>query len=142
MTSNRCIKVLSSVSLIAACLLPLSTNAQSIASRVENMGQARHLEIRSMMAKERNGFLAVQFEVANTDSDPQRMFWRMKWLDADGFQVWDDEAWKPLLLQARAQQNIIATAPTPKARDFRVQFAPESNWSLNTSTPFQTPMGN
>lgn len=136
------LKSLSCLSLIALCLVPLTTQAQTIASRVENMGQARYLEVRSMMAKERNGFLAVQFEIANTDSDPQRMFWRMKWLDADGFQVWDDEAWKPVLLQARAQQNITTTAPTPKARDFRVQFAPESNWSVGASSPDQLPMGN
>lgn len=135
-------KTLSFICLILAFLYPLTAPAQTIASRVEHMGQARYLEIKSMMAKERNGFLTVQFEVANTDTAAQRLFWRMKWLDADGFQVWEDEAWKPVLLQARSQQNIVTSAPTPKARDFRVQFAPESNWSSGSSNNPQPLLGN
>ncbi len=82
-----------------------------------------------MIARERNGLLNLQIELANSDREPQQAYYRIKWLDETGFQVWDDEAWKPLTIQGSARQNIQASAPTTKARDFRIQFNAEKNWS-------------
>ena len=119
--------------LIAASLIALSASApvhaQTIASKIESLGEARYVKVTGLMGKERNGFLVVQFELNNSDSSAQKVFWRVKWLDADGFQVWDDEAWKPMTIHGNARQNVVATAPTPKARDFRIQYNAESNWS-------------
>jgi len=118
--------------LAAALLLCLSAApslapAQTIASKVEEQGSADYVEISALKARERNGFLAIEMELTNTDRTPQRVFWRVKWLDDGGFQVWDDEPWKPVLIQGSARQNLRADAPTPKARDFRVQFNAEQN---------------
>ncbi|NHC07500.1 DUF1425 domain-containing protein [Azonexus fungiphilus] len=126
-------KLVSSLLLGAGLLFAGAASAQSMAAQIEQHGESRYVTVSSLMAKERNGFMAIQFELANSDSDPQRAFWRIKWLDADGFQVWDDEPWKPVLVQARARQNISASAPTPKARDFRIQFTAEKNWSTSSS---------
>lgn len=119
--------------LIATSLIALATlapvQAQTIASRVESLGEARYVKVTGLMAKERNGFLVLQFELNNTDSSAQKIYWRVKWLDDDGFQVWDDEAWKPMTIHGNARQNVVATAPTPKATDFRIQYNAESNWS-------------
>lgn len=119
--------------LIATSLIALATlapvQAQTIASRVESLGEARYVKVTGLMAKERNGFLVLQFELNNTDSSAQKIYWRVKWLDDDGFQVWDDEAWKPMTVHGNARQNVVATAPTPKATDFRIQYNAESNWS-------------
>lgn len=103
--------------------------AQAIASKVEHQGEARYIKVTGLMAKERNGFLVVQVELANGDNVARRAFWRVKWLDESGFQVWDDEPWKPVLVQGSGRQNLQAAAPTPKAKDFRIQFNAEENWS-------------
>lgn len=119
--------------LIATSMITLATlapvQAQTIASRVESLGEARYVKVTGLMAKERNGFLVLQFELNNGDSSAQKIYWRVKWLDDDGFQVWDDEAWKPMTVHGNARQNVVATAPTPKATDFRIQYNAESNWS-------------
>ena len=95
-----------------ATLAPVQ--AQTISSRVESLGEARYVKVTGLMAKERNGFLVLQFELNNGDSSAQKIYWRVKWLDDDGFQVWDDEAWKPMTIHGNARQNVVATAPTPK----------------------------
>ncbi len=119
--------------LIATSMITLATlapvQAQTISSRVESLGEARYVKVTGLMAKERNGFLVLQFELNNGDSSAQKIYWRVKWLDDDGFQVWDDEAWKPMTIHGNARQNVVATAPTPKATDFRIQYNAESNWS-------------
>ena len=120
---------LAAAALLNCAAAPLPVLAQSISSKVENQGDSRYVKVSGLIAKERNGFLALQIELANTDYDPQRIFWRVKWLDESGFQVWDDEPWKPALIQGSAKQNIQAVAPTPKARDFMIQFNAEKNWA-------------
>jgi len=115
--------------LLFAAAAPVPLLAQTISSKVENQGDSRYVKVTGLMAKERNGFLAVQIELTNTDSSPRRVFWRIKWLDDTGFQVWDDEPWKPALIQASARQNLQTMAPTPKAKDFLIQFNAEENWS-------------
>lgn len=120
--------------LVGLAVAPLPTMAQSIASKIENQGDARYVKVTGLMAKERNGFLTLQMELTNIDNDPQRVFWRVKWLDDTGFQVWDDEPWKPALIQAGAKQNVQAMAPTPKAKDFLIQFNAESNRRNTPST--------
>lgn len=119
--------------LAAASLSATPVAAQTIASKVENQGDSRYVKVSGLMARERNGFMALQIELTNTDYEPQRIFWRVKWLDDTGFQVWDDEPWKPVLVQGSAKQNLQVSAPTNKARDFRIQFNAEKNWRNDPS---------
>lgn len=113
--------------LLAGALFTGSASAQTIASKLEHLGQSSYVQVAELMARQRNGFLTLQMALQNTDNEPRRVFWRVKWLDETGFQVWDDEAWKPLLLQGSARQNVQASAPTAQARDFRIQLNAEDN---------------
>lgn len=126
------IALTSAALLLAGALLSGSAGAQTIASKLEHMGESTYVQVAGLMARERNGFLALQMELQNTDNEPRRVFWRVKWLDESGFQVWDDEAWKPLLLQGNTRQNVQAVAPTPKARDFRIQFNAQNNSAFSS----------
>src|SRR5262245_16835512 len=92
----------------AISIVSPSVFAQTIASKVEQQGDARYVKVSGLMARERNGFLSLQMELANTDNEPRRVFWRVKWLDDAGFQVWDDEPWKPVTVQGSAKQNLQA----------------------------------
>lgn len=98
--------------------------ADTIDSKVEYQGPPRDITVTGLMAKERNGLMALQVELTNKDHKPQQAFYRLKWLDETGFQVWDDEPWKPVLLHGYQKQNLQVVAPTARARDFRVQFNP------------------
>jgi uncharacterized protein YcfL len=62
------------------------------------MSPLSYLVISDLRATKRDNLLRIQAEVTNTSSDTQQFHYRFKWLDRDGFSVWDDEPWKPLLI--------------------------------------------
>lgn len=115
--------------------ISLTVGAESIDSKIENQGNSSYVKVVGLQAKEKNGFLTLQLEIANSDYKPRKIYYRVKWLDETGFQVWEDEPWKPSLVQGSARQNIQVSAPTPKARDFRVQFNAEENRPNDPTDP-------
>jgi hypothetical protein len=104
--------------------------APGIASKIEFQGKPDYVQVTDLVSRERAGMLSIRFEVSNSDRSARSMFWRVKWLDEAGFQVWEDEAWKPVLIQGAAKQNLQTTSPTTKARDFRIQFTAADNTSF------------
>lgn len=103
--------------------------AQTISSRVEEQGIAKYIKIEGLVAKQRNGFLRIQATLVNNDNEPRQMYWRVKWLDEDGFQVWEDEAWKPLLIHGNSRNVLDSVSPTTKAVDFRIQMNAVDNYT-------------
>jgi uncharacterized caspase-like protein/uncharacterized protein YcfL len=92
----------------------------SIASRIELMGPVNYLVVSDLRATKRDNLLRIQAEITNTSTDNQQLYYRFKWLDRDGFSVWDDEPWKPLLVYGNQKQLINVVSPSFKATDFRI----------------------
>ncbi|MEE7627759.1 YcfL family protein [Methylobacter sp. Wu8] len=92
----------------------------SIHAKVEQLSEMSYLQITDLRAVKRNHLLTVQAEINNTDSDNQQLYYRFKWLDANGFTVGSEEAWKPVLVYAYQKQTLTAVAPSPQATDFRL----------------------
>ncbi len=101
--------------------------ANSIPAKVEQLGEMSYLSITNLTAQKRNRLLFVQAEVTNHDIDNQQMFYRFKWLDANGFVVGDDEAWQPLAMYSYQKQTINGVAPSPQATDFRLMVSSSEN---------------
>lgn len=119
---------------IASAAISSSVVAQqSISDKIEYQGSSRYVNVAGLVARERNSLTNLQIELVNPDNRPRKVFWRVKWLDESGFQVWDDEPWKPVLLQGSAKINLISHAPTIKAKDFRIQFNAEDNFWVTDS---------
>lgn len=110
--------------------------AQSIASKVENQGTPRYVQVTGLTAREQNGLLSLHIEFTNSDSDDQAAYYRISWLDETGFPVWNEEAWKPILVHGKAKEKLLVAAPTTRARDFKVQFSAQKNWA-STDSPQQ-----
>lgn len=123
-------------SLIVISAIPIFASAQTIASKIEEQGYAKFVKVVSLMAKQRDGFLRVQVSLQNTDNEARQLYWRVKWLDEDGFQVWEDEAWKPILVHGSSRQELNSVAPTAKAKDFRIQLNAADN-TANKPDAFQ-----
>ncbi|MBP0597013.1 YcfL family protein [Herbaspirillum sp. LeCh32-8] len=121
--------------LAAACALAAAppATAQTIASKLEIMGEPAMLQFTGLRMREQNGLIQVQAVVSNNDTKPQTAYYRVQWLDDAGFQVWDDEAWKPLMLHGAQKLTLQMVAPTTKARDFKIQFSASDNRSLSQS---------
>ena len=116
--------------LAASLLFSSSAGAQTIASKIAYQGAPRYLGVSGLTSRQQNGFLAVAVELTNSDGVDQEAFYRTTWLDEDGFPVWDEEAWKPVLLHGKELRSVVIVAPTPKARDFRLHFSATLNSTL------------
>ncbi|MBX9849977.1 MAG: hypothetical protein K2X64_11830, partial [Rhodocyclaceae bacterium] len=55
---------------VALGTLSLPASAQTIASKVEQLGGARFVTVSGLMAKERNGFLMLQIELTSDSRKP------------------------------------------------------------------------
>lgn len=104
----------------AAPVAAPASQGPSIASRIEEMGPLNNLKVSDLRAAKRDNLLRIQAEITNTSSANQQLYYRFKWLDRDGFSVWDDEPWKPLIVYGNQKQQIGVVAPTFKATDFRL----------------------
>jgi uncharacterized protein YcfL len=94
-----------------------------------------YLKVSEMRVAKRDGLLAVQVEVSNTDASNQQLYYRFKWLDESGFSVWGEEAWKPVLIYGKQKKMINEVAPTPRASDFRMEVQSPNNSTNNISSP-------
>lgn len=115
-------------SILASSLLLITpSQAQQIADKIEYQGSSRYVVVSGLKTQERGGITNLQIELENPDNRPRQVYWRVKWLDEAGFQVWDDEPWKPALVQGSSRLNLLTSSPTQRARDFRIQFNAENN---------------
>jgi uncharacterized protein YcfL len=99
---------------------PATGGAPSIASKLEEQGKMNSLRVTDLRATRRDNVLRVQAEVTNLSSGNQQLYYRFKWLDRDGFTVWEEEPWKPMIVYGNQKQVISVSSPTFKATDFRL----------------------
>lgn len=78
-----------------------------------------------LRSQRRNDILVVQAEMKNYDIKDVRLYYRFRWIDADGMQVGDGEVWKPLVFLGKQSQYIKGTAYGPQATDFRIEMSAE-----------------
>ena len=65
------------------------------------------------------GFLQVQLEVVNRTSRAKRFTYRFTWFDENGIQIKQGQAIRARI-HGGEYRSLTSTAPTPKAKDFRV----------------------
>lgn len=123
---------------LALAILSAPLHAQveggSIASKVESMGEMANLKVTDMRAVRRDGLLRVQVTVSNESSANEQLYYRFRWLDADGFVVWDEEPWKPETIYGLQHKVLVGIAPTFKAVDFRLEVQ-SPNQTVTTQPP-------
>ncbi len=94
--------------------------APSIASKLEEQGRMNNLKVTDLRATKKDNLLRIQAEITNISPGDQQLYYRFKWLDRDGFTVWDEEPWKPMIVYGNQKQIINVSSPTFKATDFRL----------------------
>lgn len=87
-------------------------------------GDLEIVDLRSAMA---NDMMRVQATLRSRDRDTLTFEYRFEWYDANGIELgMGTSAWKPLLLYGKETKNIQASAPDPRAREFKLKLrAPE-----------------
>ncbi len=105
-----------------------AATTSSLAERVEQLGEMKYLKVVNGKMVKRNGLLAVQLEVKNSQNSNQQLYYRFRWLDDAGFVVGGEEAWKPLKFIGLQKQIIDTVAPVQSAVDFRLEVnSPENS---------------
>ncbi len=97
-----------------------SASSPSIASKLEEQGKMNNLKVTDLRATKQNNLMRIQAEISNISSGNQQLYYRFKWLDRDGFTVWEEEPWKPMIVYGNQKQIINVVSPTFKATDFRL----------------------
>ncbi|MDR1462280.1 MAG: YcfL family protein [Azoarcus sp.] len=121
-----------------ACLsfaLPVhSADGGSVASKVEELGRMDYLKVTDLRAVRRDGLLRVQATLSNSSPGNQQLYYRFRWLDSDGFAVWEEEPWKPELIYGKQDKVLSVVAPTFKAADFKLELQSPNNSTSAEST--------
>jgi uncharacterized protein YcfL len=69
------------------------------------------------------GFLKVQVQVQNRTRKARSFSYRVEWFDENGMIIdLPTAVARPRTIEAQEQIAITATAPTPRAKDFRMKF--------------------
>ncbi len=113
--------------LAGASLVSQAQQADTIESKIEQMGTPKYLKVTALSARTRNKQLVLNFTIRNTDDRDNNAYYRVRWLDESGDRVWDDEPWKPMLFHGNQNVQVRAVAPTTKAKDFMLEFSAEAN---------------
>lgn len=106
------------------------SEAADMSSKVENLGSLRSLEVPEIKVRSKNGLMQVQVKFLNTSIYDQEVYYRFKWLDADGFNATEPDAWKTMRLIGKQNMLITTSAPTPVAKDFRLEIQAPPNKSI------------
>lgn len=104
-----------------------ASSGGSIASKLELLGWIDDLRVTDLRAAKKDNLWRIQVEITNFSSYSQQINYRFKWLDANGFMVWDDEPWKPLTIYGSQKQMLNVSSPTFKATDFRIMLQSMGN---------------
>ncbi len=115
-----------STAVMASPDLPVAPAAASgIATKLIVRGELQGLQAIDLRAQRRNDILVVQAEVTNTQTRDLRLYYRFRWIDANGMQVGDGDVWKPLVFLGLQTQYLKGTAYGPQATDFQIEMSAE-----------------
>jgi hypothetical protein len=101
--------------------------AETIASKVDQMGQMSNISVSGLRSMRRAGLLFLEAGFVNVSNGDDQFEYRIKWLDRDGFSAAPDEAWKPVLIHGHQQMSVQSIAPVPEAEDFRIELHSPNN---------------
>lgn len=69
------------------------------------------------------GFLKIQVQVENRTRTARAFTYQVEWYDENGMIIESPiRVARPRTIEAREVVSITATAPTPRAKDFRIKF--------------------
>jgi uncharacterized protein YcfL len=92
------------------------------ASKVEVRGKQNGVKVIEMRVKHTDDIMVIQADFQNSSNKDRVIYYRFRWLDADGGQVGDNDAFKQLRFMGQAKQTLKGVAPNAKVKDFRIEM--------------------
>ena len=106
------------IATLAACSTPQIKNQVEIIG-----GDMGGVEIKDLRSMKVNDLLFAQGTFHNEGGKPVQGYYRCKFLDANNFQVGDDQTWQLVTIYPNQNQAFKCQATSKEATDFKVEFS-------------------
>lgn len=89
---------------------------------INNRALASDLEITDIRSTFIGNLLKAQISIRSTNRDTFPIQYKFEWLDAQGFELNANQAWKPFLVYGKETKTIQGVAPNQAAKEFKIKI--------------------
>ena len=91
-----------------------------IKAKVLMEGKRTTIQATEMRCTMTGDLLKIDVNLNNDSSKVKRINYKYRWIDREGMRAWEEEVWKPLLMNENTNIVVTGIAPTNKAVDYRL----------------------
>ena len=91
-----------------------------IKAKVLTEGKRTTIQATEMRCTMTGDLLKIDANLNNDSSKVKRINYKFRWIDREGMRAWEEEVWKPLLMNESTNIVVTGIAPTSKAVDYRL----------------------
>jgi uncharacterized protein YcfL len=89
---------------------------------INNRALASDLEITDIRSAFIGDLLKVQISIRSANRDTFPIQYKFEWLDAQGFEINTNQAWKPFIVYGKETKTIQGVAPDQRAQEFKIKI--------------------
>jgi uncharacterized protein YcfL len=98
----------------------VSSMEDLVRTKVMAEGRRTTIQATEMRCSQTGDLLRIDANLNNDSRSVKRIAYKFRWIDREGMRAWEEESWKPLLLNENSNYVINTISPTNKAADFRL----------------------
>jgi uncharacterized protein YcfL len=98
----------------------ISSMEDLIKAKVVTEGKRTTIQATEMRCTMTGDLLKIDANLNNDSSHVKRINYKFRWIDREGMRAWEEEVWKPLLMNENTNIVVTGIGPTSKAVDYRL----------------------
>ncbi len=98
----------------------IGTIEDLVKAKVVTEGKRTTIQATEMRCTMTGDLLKIDVNLNNDSSHVKRINYKFRWIDREGMRAWEEEVWKPLLMNESTNIVVTGIAPTSKAVDYRL----------------------
>jgi uncharacterized protein YcfL len=98
----------------------VSSMEDLVRTKVMAEGRRTTIQATEMRCSQTGDLMRIDANLNNDSRSVKRIAYKFRWIDREGMRAWEEESWKPLLLNENSNYVINTISPTNKAADFRL----------------------
>ena len=91
-----------------------------VKAKVVTEGRRSTVQATEMRCAKTGDLLRIDANLNNDSKSVKRISYKFRWIDREGMRAWEEEVWKPLLMNESTNIVVTGIAPTNKAVDYRL----------------------
>ena len=98
----------------------ISSMDDLVKAKVAYEGKRTTIAVTEMRCTVSGDLIKIDALLNNDSSHVKRISYKWRWIDREGMRAWEEEVWKPLLMNENSNIGVTGIAPTNKAVDYRL----------------------